>query len=129
MSERRGVGRVRTFLRGRISYNNGSSTMDCLVRDLSAGGARIALDGAMTLPEVFDLIIPQKGVTRRCRLCWRREDEIGVGFLDEVSQREVRPVTDPSMVDLLVRIRLLEAENESLRMRLATLQAPALAIA
>ena len=35
MSEHRKETRQRVFLKGRIVFNNGSSSFDCLVRDLS----------------------------------------------------------------------------------------------
>ncbi len=74
MSEHRREARQRVFLKGRIVFNNGSSSFDCLVRDLSSLGARLILSDATTLPQVFDLYIPQKDRTYRSTLCWRRED-------------------------------------------------------
>ena len=80
MSEHRRETRQRVFLKGRIVFNNGSSSFDCLVRDMSSSGARLVMSDATTLPEAFDLYIPQKDRTYRATLRWRREDGIGVTF-------------------------------------------------
>lgn len=123
--ERRETGRIRTFLRGRIIYNHRASTMDCLVRDLSMGGARLALSETATLPDVFELVVPQKSVTYRCNLRWRRTDEVGVVFLDAPPMpKSAAPVADPAMLDLMLRLRQLELANEDLRRRLAIATRP-----
>jgi len=140
MSEHRRESRLRTFLKGRIIFNKGASTMDCLVRDLSASGARLALTETSTLPESFDLYIPQKDRTYRATLCWRRADGIGITFADEAAPAPVpapRPVPMPApapapaaalppadegaaMLALVRRISELEAENAALRRLLAS---------
>ena len=123
--------RQRVFLKGRIVFNNGASSMDCLVRDMSATGARVSLSETTTLPEAFELYIPQKDRTYRCKLAWRREDGVGVNFVDE--QPKPAPAsttagdageTDASMGVLLRRIGELEAENAALRRLLASMAAP-----
>ncbi len=133
MSEHRRESRLRTFLKGRIIFNKGASTMDCLVRDLSPSGARLALTETSTLPESFDLYIPQKDRTYRATLCWRRADGIGITFADEAAPAPVpRPVAMPApaaaaapadegaaMLALVRRISELEAENAALRRLLA----------
>ncbi|GJD59242.1 PilZ domain-containing protein [Methylobacterium dankookense] len=115
-AEHRQEVRQRVFLKGRIRFNNGASSMDCLVRDLSATGARISLSETATLPEVFDLYIPQKDRTYRATLRWRREDGVGVTFEDAAkpaSPAAAEPAADVSA--LLRRIAELEAENTALR--------------
>ncbi|MBE7202427.1 MAG: PilZ domain-containing protein [Parafilimonas terrae] len=124
MSEHRREARQRVFLKGRIVFNNGASSFDCLVRDLSATGARLMMSDATTLPEVFDLYIPQKDRTYRATLRWRREDGIGVIF--EEQARTVAAPADPAATDasvsmLLKRIGELETENAALRRLLASM--------
>ena len=106
------------FLNGRIRFNNGASSMDCLVRDLSATGARISLSETATLPEVFDLHIPQKDRTYRATLRWRREDGVGVTFEDAAAKVAAPAAPEPALSEtavLLRRIAELEAENAALR--------------
>ena len=80
MSDLRKEVRLRTFLKGRIVFNNGNATMDCLVRDLSGIGARLALSETAALPDAFDLAIPAKDKVYKATLRWRRSDGVGVAF-------------------------------------------------
>ncbi len=126
ISEKRQETRKRTFLKGRIHFNKGASSMDCLIRDFSEMGARLELSETNTLPESFDLYIPQKEMTLRSNLRWRRGDAVGVAFSEaHKPAHEPAPaaVTDPSLAVLLRRIGELEAENAALRSVLATMGA------
>ena len=128
MSENRKEVRQRTFLKGRILFNKGASSMDCLVRDMSSSGARLALSETATLPESFELFIPQRERTYRAQLCWRRPDGIGVAFVDEAAPPSSSGAPTSSaaapdataMLALMRRISELEAENAALRRMLAS---------
>lgn len=125
MSEHRRETRQRVFLKGRIVFNNGSSSFDCLVRDMSSSGARLVMSDATTLPEAFDLYIPQKDRTYRAILRWRREDGIGVIF-DEPARAQAAAAPDPAATEasvtmLLRRVSELETENAALRRLLASM--------
>ena len=126
MDERRGSERIRTFLRGQIMFNHRLATMDCLVRDLSSNGARLALGQHGILPERFELVIPHREVSYRCVLRWRRPTEVGVVFEVPAQTGARPPAADPASVDLVLRVRQLEMENEALRRQLAELSAPVL---
>ena len=41
MIERRSIVRHKTFINGRIYFNNRLSSMDCIVRDLTDNGSRL----------------------------------------------------------------------------------------
>lgn len=117
--------RHKVFLKARITFNRGASSFDCIVRELSAVGARLVLSETSMLPETFDLHIPQKGKTYRSALRWRREDGVGVAFPDEVGLA-VPPTnvpdnsgTEASRIFLLRRLGELEVENVALRRMLA----------
>jgi hypothetical protein len=86
MGNKRSAIRTRTLLKGVAIFNNRQSTADCLVRNMSASGARLRLWNAELLPEHFDLIVPHKAVTYRARIAWRGDGEIGVVF--ETAQAE-----------------------------------------
>lgn len=125
-SEQRQDIRKRTFLKGRILFNKGASSMDCLIRDMSETGARLELSETSTLPEVFDLYIPQKDETFRANLRWRRDSAVGIVFADQrkpAAPPEAAPLPDASIGMLLRRIAELEAENAALRSVLATMGA------
>lgn len=125
MSEHRRETRQRVFLKGRILFNNGSSSFDCLVRDMSSSGARLVMSDATTLPEAFDLYIPQKDRTYRATLRWRREDGIGVTFEDPARAPAAAALdsaaTEASVTMLLRRVSELETENAALRRLLASM--------
>lgn len=125
MSELRRETRLRTFLKGRIIFNNGNSSMDCLVRDISASGARLMLSQTATLPDGFDLIIPAKDRTHRATLRWRKADSVGVTFAEEPA-RPIPGAADATPAVLLARIHELEAENATLRRLLKEAEVAAL---
>ncbi|MDH6265149.1 hypothetical protein M2360_000530 [Rhizobium sp. SG_E_25_P2] len=73
--------RLRALKAGRIVFHHGGSTIDCTIRNLSATGAKIALEQALLAPDVFDLQF-QDGTMRPCTVRWRKLTEIGVSFDD-----------------------------------------------
>ncbi len=123
MSELRRETRLRTFLKGRIIFNNGNSSMDCLIRDLSGSGARLMLSQTATLPDGFDLFIPAKERTHKATLRWRKDDSIGVTFAEELVRASAPAAAEPSVAALLARIHELEAENAALRRQLKEAEA------
>lgn len=133
-TEHRREARQRVFLKGRVIFNNGASSMDCLVRDMSTTGARLALSESATLPEVFELYIPQKDRSFRATLRWRREDGVGLTFGDEAAKpasvaAAPDAAPDASLSILLRRVGELEAENATLRRLLAGTPQPGSATA
>ena len=117
MSERRRHTRKKSFLRGCIYFNNRRSAADCLVRDISDAGARLIFSGAVSVPDFVDLYIPQKEQTLRAHVEWRRGDEMGVTFADEL--REGGASFDR---ELTRRVQKLEAEIAALRKMLKRLK-------
>jgi hypothetical protein len=84
MEERRGALRYKVHKRARIGCSNGSP---CIVRELSATGARLAVAGAISLPGRFDLVMLDEGMIRPVRIVWRGDHEIGVVFDGEARFR------------------------------------------
>jgi len=80
--ERRRSTRMRTLKPAYIALEEWSSKINCTVRSISDGGARIRLERQMALPEYFLLRITVSGPLRRVRKCWHVNDEIGVEFCD-----------------------------------------------
>jgi hypothetical protein len=56
-------------------------TVECIVRDLSSGGARLALSMVRSVPDKFQLMFDADRSVRHCRVAWRRDTQIGVAFL------------------------------------------------
>ena len=106
MIEARQAERVRSFLRARIVFNNQNSTIDCTIKNISATGAKIDIANTVSVPNTFDLEVPQRGRVYRARLCWRGEAALGVEFLDEDAG---------SHDEWRLRVERLERENNALR--------------
>jgi hypothetical protein len=118
MQERRKGHRGRTYLGGQVAFNNRGSTIDCLVRNLSQDGAKIVFSSPATIPSEFDLMIRQKGHSRRARIAWRSEIEAGVAFVS----------SDTASIVSIETVRLarkLEADRDALARRVAQLSEPA----
>lgn len=65
---------------GSIVPGAGAHALDCLVADISDGGARLVVPGGV--PEEFSLVINDgTGAEHSCRVVWRLDDEVGVEFL------------------------------------------------
>jgi PilZ domain len=79
--ERRWSRRMRVLKRGKTILQHNLVVFDCLIRDLSEGGARIVMDRAAILPAEFRLAILGAGEAREVRVVWRRADEAGVAFV------------------------------------------------
>jgi len=115
MVEKRKAPRSRTLLGGVIAFNNRGSTMDCQVRNLSAGGARVTFTNTAIVPDQFDLQVARKERSFRARMVWRAPNEAGVAFLSEYSQDV------PVPLEWARRLRECEAEKAALRRRIAQL--------
>jgi diguanylate cyclase (GGDEF)-like protein len=72
--------RGRTLLVGRVIFNFGQSTIDCVVRRITDDGATIELESGFGVPEHFQLSIASEGALLPCRMVWQSEKQIGVTF-------------------------------------------------
>jgi hypothetical protein len=109
MQDRRSSTRQKSFLRGRLFYNNRRSSVDCLVRDISDTGARLVFSSAVSIPEVVELYLSNKDDVRRARVQWRRGEEVGVDF--ESADGDI----PCSSADLFARVLRLESDCASLK--------------
>lgn len=80
-TSRRQHQRIRTLKRGRIVYRESSCMIDCLILNISEGGAAVQPADFVELPETF-LLKLEHGPTYRCEVCWRHRNKLGVRFLD-----------------------------------------------
>jgi hypothetical protein len=119
MEQRRAV-RQRAFLQGRIFFNNRRTSVDCLIRDISEGGARLKFSGATVTPDVVDLHIPAREETYRAKVMWRNADEIGVSFGGDEKSPSLAPGT--ASAELSARIHKLEHDVAVLTRKFNELQ-------
>ena len=126
--DKRGSDRIRSFLRAQIIFNNRMSTIDCIVKNISSTGARVALDDALAVPTEFDIYIPQRGRSHHARLVWRDKDSIGIDFVDAHPQpgapalgAATASMSEASGLIGDTRIQELEEQNAILRGRIRKL--------
>lgn len=85
-SERRNVYRF-----GRVVLPD-RSMLNCIIKDISEGGAKVVLDGAITVPPRVLLKIDQTGENKRAYVVWQKDAEIGLQFVvDEPTGQEPAP--------------------------------------
>lgn len=123
MDEHRNALRIRSFLRGEIIHSNGNSKTECTIRDISETGARLQVPASVTLPECFDLVIPQKGMSERARIVWNHGGEIGVLFENRFAATHSAATASAPGGDTNRRIAELEAEVTKLRQHMASVRA------
>ncbi|HEX4767371.1 MAG TPA: PilZ domain-containing protein [Lichenihabitans sp.] len=83
MHSRRRSYRKKTYLAAFATRGGDHPSLFCMVRDLSPQGARLSLLDGRTLPDTLDLEINGRAKRLHARVVWRRDDEVGVIFLDE----------------------------------------------
>src|SRR4051794_3450993 len=112
-SEPRNSPRQRSLMGASLSFHNGRSTVDCLVRNISESGARLSVSPAVSLPQTIELLIPQKGTTRAARVVWRSESEVGVAFAVLRLREGTKPREHPEAAHPRVGARSRSAAHPS----------------
>ena len=71
--------RMRALKDGKAVLSNWS-TIDCTIRDLATGGARLKFGGITELPEQFKLLYVSSNKLVPVQIVWRKGETVGVGF-------------------------------------------------
>ena len=79
LRDRRVTRRMRTLKQGKIVLSDWT-VIDCLIRDMSDQGARLALGGLIELPNTFRLLVISSNLLFPAELEWRRSLLAGVRF-------------------------------------------------
>ena len=80
MEENRLVQRTRVLKNATIVFNHRSSTVDCVVRNLTNRGACLQVTSTAGIPAAFQLTLDGGRSCRDCRVRWSRADRLGVAF-------------------------------------------------
>lgn len=116
-TERRQTPRLRSLLGAQARYNQQRSTLDCVVRNISEGGALIVVPETVLLPPDFELAITQRQRCYQAHMRWRSGTRIGVSFeVEEASQPG-----DSSDADVAMRLRMAERDNARMKSRIEQL--------
>ena len=113
MLDRRQSPRDKVLYGGVAEINERGSTMNCVVRNISAGGACVEFDKNAKLPEEMNLTIPRKGRSFLARIIWRQADRVGLAFRTTFA--------DAPSSDLDERLRRSEIKKRQLQRRIKEL--------
>jgi PAS domain-containing protein len=107
MSGLGGKARGRVLMAGKIIFNFGQSTIDCMVRRITDDGATIEVASGLGIPDRFQLSIASEEALLPCKLVWHSEEQIGVTF--EVTNGSPANNTEPSTdrIDHVLRSQML----------------------
>ena len=81
-AERRRHARARVLRRARIVYGRGWGSLDCVVLDLSSGGALLKIGSLLGFPDRFELRV-DGGPVREAVVRYRGPDISRVEFVDD----------------------------------------------
>ncbi|GIL03348.1 MAG: hypothetical protein BroJett030_32470 [Alphaproteobacteria bacterium] len=79
--DRRLAHRHRVLKRGMLILNDGFSTINCIIRDISIGGARVAVDGEFTAPKFMELLMVEKNEKIATETRWQNGNLLGLKFM------------------------------------------------
>lgn len=79
-AERRSEPRHRVLKGAIIRFNSGYGAFECVVRNLSENGARLAFAETSAVPATFELKMAGNERTRQARVRWRTLDSVGVSL-------------------------------------------------
>jgi two-component system cell cycle response regulator len=80
-SDRRGQRRRRVLKRAQILLKRLDSTIDCVIRDMSAEGALLRVNDYFSAPNDFDLLLLDTHTTRHVEVRWQVGNDLGVRFI------------------------------------------------
>lgn len=71
--------RIQTFKPAKV-FTGRNTSIPCIVLNVSVGGVRIAVDGAVDLPGDVILKFDRTGETRSARVVWQDRNEYGLSY-------------------------------------------------
>lgn len=79
MEDKRQTIRHRVLKGGHVVFNDGRSTISCIVREMSEAGAKLRFETVIGVPDKFVLVV-HDGSRHACVARWRTANELGVEF-------------------------------------------------
>lgn len=90
MENRRAHPRREVRIDGKLILAEGARTLDCVILDLSEGGARVSVSVEMDLPEKVYLWQSDTDTVFDCEVRWREARYIGLRFVDTCGRQKRR---------------------------------------
>lgn len=94
MRDNRASPRHQVRINGKILSPDGSCTVDCVVKDISEGGALVNVRSNVVLGSRVYLWQAETGTLFECDVRWRKLDHVGLHFIDIASRAKVRALID-----------------------------------
>jgi len=88
MDNRRAHPRHAVHLDGKLLLAEGARTLDCVILDMSEGGARVSVGVEMDLPKKVYLWQRSMGSVFDCEVRWREASYVGLHFVDTCGRRK-----------------------------------------
>lgn len=79
MKEKRRAPHAKALKRARIVFDDGHSTVNCAIGNLSASGALLRVASVVGIPPTF-ILVGSDGVGHLCHIVWTSATELGVTF-------------------------------------------------
>ncbi|MES2194175.1 MAG: PilZ domain-containing protein [Pseudomonadota bacterium] len=113
MLDRRQNARDKVIYGGVAGIGEDGATRECVVRNISEGGASVEFKNIVKLPrEQMSLTIARKGRSFLAKIIWWRDNFVGVAFSSE---------TEMPISDLEERLRKSEKKKRQLQRRIKEL--------
>jgi hypothetical protein len=97
-TERRSEPRIPANTQARLCYGPKFALWaDCIIKDISLGGAKVAVSSIYKLPPEFVLLNFQAGAAFEVQLRWRKADLAGVSFL---ARHDLATLADPRLAEV-----------------------------
>ena len=69
-----------TLKTANIHFDVNGEERECAVLDLSDGGACVIVASTTDVPDTFALTTDRDGLTRECKVIWRKGNRLGLSF-------------------------------------------------
>ncbi len=69
-------------------YTSKSDFLPCVIRNISETGALVRMESDQALPEIVVLRLIQTGRIKKARIIWRDENDIGLHFIADLTQKK-----------------------------------------
>ena|SRR5450631_1325875 len=102
-SDKRQATRRKVLKSAIAAYHDRHCTVACVVRDISATGARLRVESSVDVPDTFELIIELDGLEAKCKVVWRLQKELGIQFIGAPRKAEPKRTQIVSEASVLAR--------------------------
>jgi hypothetical protein len=83
--------RRRVLKEGKLIFGKAQSVVDCIIDNVSEGGAHIRITSSHGVPQDFYLVEANRGIIHKAEVAWRTTTSIGLrilGPVEDVAARE-----------------------------------------